>query len=175
MKRLLHLTVAVLTAFAYVLLPSPASACTWTNTTPSPNELPSTWGQVTVFNFYLSQDYEVSVRYEAEAWNGYLGEDAMDIDYEAKYSISVFEPQQDGKVKEWHHSNISSETGTIRSGETFQGHNSESYDASGLPKGAKVKAEASTEVTVHALDDDNQVIQTKWFVLGSISWTMPNN
>ena len=68
-----------------------------------------------------------------------------------------------------------SETGTIGSGETFQGHNSESYDASGLPAGVKVKAEASTEVTVHALDDDDQVIQSQWFVLGSISWTMPNN
>ena len=57
----------------------------------------------------------------------------------------------------------------------FQGHNSESYDASGLAAGVKVKAEASTEVTVHALDDDDQVIQSQWFVLGSISWTMPNN
>ena len=173
MKRLLHFTVAVLTAFAYVLLPPAASP--WVeSTTPSPNELPSTWGQAVVFNFSVSQDYEVSVRYQAQAWNGYFGEDAMDIDYEAKYRISVFEPQQNGDIKTLYHSNTNSETGTIGSGETFQGHNSASYDASGLPKGTEVKAEASTEVTVHALDDDNQVIQSQWSVSDSISWRMPN-
>ena len=62
---------------------------------------------------------EVSVRYEAEIWNGYLGEDAMDIDYEAKYRISVFEPQQNGDIKTLYYSNTNSETGTIGSGETF--------------------------------------------------------
>ena len=175
MKRLLHFTVAVLTAFAYVLLPPAASPCWVESTTPNPNELPSTSGKVVVFNLSVSQDYEVSVRYEAEIWNGYLGEDAMDIDYEAKYRISVFEPQQNGDIKTLYYSNTNSETGTIGSGETFYGHNSASYDASGVPAGTEVKVEAQTEATAHALDDDDQVIQSQWSVSDSISWTMPHN
>jgi len=97
MKRLLRPTAAVLTALTYVLLMlSPgASSDAWVeSTTPNPNELPSTSGQVVVFNFSISHDYEVSVRYQAQAWNGYLGEDAMTINYETKYRISVFEPDQ---------------------------------------------------------------------------------
>ena len=178
MKRLLRLTAAVLTALAYVLLPFPPDAVsgTWVeNTTPDPNQLPSTWGKVVVFNFSISHDYEVSVRYQAEAWNGYLDDDAMPINYEAKYRISVYEPQENGDVKNLFHSNTNWEDGTIASGETFHGHSSASYDASGLPAGINVVAEASTEVTVHALDDQDDVIQTKWFVSDSIPWTMPRN
>ena len=126
-----------------------------------------------MFNFSISHDYEVSVRYQAQAWNGYLGEDAMTINYETKYRISVFEPDQKGDVKKLFYSNTNWGSGTIGSGETFHGHNSASYDASGLPEGIDVKAEASTEVTVHALDDENQVIQSKWSVSDSIKWTMP--
>ena len=176
MKRLLRLTAAVLTALTYVLLTlSPgASSDAWVeSTTPNPNELPSTSGQVVVFNFSISVDYEVSVRYQAQAWNGYLGDDAMDIDYVARYRISVYEPQQNGDIKTLFYSNTNSESGTIGSGSTFYGHSSASYDASGLPDGIQVKAEASTEVTVHALDDDDQVIQSQWSVSDSISWTMP--
>ena len=148
---------------------------TWKeSTTPNPNELPSTSGQVVVFNFSISHDYEVSVRYQAQAWNGYLGEDAMTINYETKYRISVFEPQQNGDIKRLFYSNTNSGNGTIGSGETFHGHNSASYDASVLPDGIEVVAEASTEVTVHALDDDNQVIQSQWFVSDSIGWTIPD-
>ena len=76
MKRLLRLTAAVIAALAYVLLPFPPDAVsgTWVeSTTPNPNELPSTSGKVVVFNFSISVDYEVSVRYQAEVWNGYLG------------------------------------------------------------------------------------------------------
>ena len=178
MKRSLRLTAAVLTALAYVLLPLPpdASSGTWVeSTTPDPNELAATWGQVVVFNFSISHDYEVTVRYQAEVWNGYLGDDAMTINYEAKYRISVFEPQQNGDIKRLFYSNTNWGNGTIGSGETFHGHNSAFYDASVLPAGIKVKAEAATEVTVHALDDDDQVIQSKWFVSDSIGWTMPDN
>ncbi|MYB93518.1 hypothetical protein F4054_10320 [Candidatus Poribacteria bacterium] len=176
MKRLLRPTAAVLTVLTYVLLMlSPgASSHAWVeSTTPNPNELPSTSGQVVVFNFSISHDYEVSVRYQAQVWNGYLGEDAMTINYEAKYRISVYEPQQNGTIKRLFYSNTNSGSGTIGSGSTFHGHNSASYDASGLPDNIDVVAEASTEVTVHALDDDNQVIQSKWSVSDSISWTMP--
>ena len=67
------------------------------------------------------------------------------------------------------------ETGTIGSGETFYGHNSASYDASGVPAGTEVKVEAQTEATAHALDDDDQVIQSQWSVSDSTSWTMPHN
>ena len=176
MKRLLRLT-AVLAALAYVLLPFPPDVVsgTWVeSTTPSPNELPSTSGKVVVFNFSISVDYEVSVRYQAEIWNGYLGDDAMTINYETKYRISVFEPQQNGAIKTLFYSNTNCGSGTIGSGETFHGHSSASYDASGLPKSTKVKAEASTEATAHALDDDDQVIQSQWSVSDSISWTMPD-
>ena len=154
-ETLLRLTAAVLIALTYVLLPLPPDAVsgTWVeSTTPNPNELPSTSGQVVVFNFSISHDYEVSVRYQAQAWNGYLGEDAMTINYEAKYRISVFEPQQNGDVKQLFHSNTNWGNGTIGSGETFHGHNSASYDASGLPAGIEVKAEASTEVTVDSFN-----------------------
>ena len=178
MKRLLRLTAAVLTALTYVLLmlsPGGSSDAWVESTTPDPNELPSTWGQVVVFNFSISVDYEVSVRYQAEVWNGYLGEDAMTINYEAKYRISVFEPDQNGNVKRLFYSNTNWGSGTIESGETFHGHNSASYDASGLPDGIEVKAQAATEATVHALDDDDEVIQSKWFVSDTIGWTMPKN
>jgi hypothetical protein len=176
MKRLLRLT-AVLTALAYVLLPFPPDAVsgTWKeSTTPNPNKLPSTSGKVVVFNFSISVDYEVSVRYQAEVWNGYLGDDAMTINYKTKYRISVFEPQKNGAIKTLFHSNTNWGSGTIESGETFHGHSSASYDASGLPDGIEVVAEASTEVTAHALDDDDQVIQSKWFISDSIPWTMPD-
>ena len=178
MKRLLRLTAAILTALTYVLLPFPPDAVsgTWVeSTTPDPNELPSTWGQVVVCNFSISHDYEVSVRYQAQVWNGYFGEDAMAIDYKAKYRISIFEPQKNGDIKTLFHSNTNWGSGTIESGETFHGHSSAFYDASVLPDGIKVVAEASTEVTVHAFDDDDQVIQSKWFVSDSIPWRMPNN
>lgn len=178
MKRLLRPTAAVLTALTYVLLMlSPgASSHAWEeSTTPNPNQLPSTWGQVVVFNFSISVDYEVTVRYQAQAWNGYLGEDAMTINYETKYRISVYEPQKDGTIKTSFYSNTNGGSGTIGSGETFHGHSSASYDASGLPGGIKVVAEASSEVTVHALDDEDQVIQSKWFVSDCIEWTMPKN
>ncbi len=178
MKRLLRLT-AVLAALAYVLLPFPPDVVsgTWKeSTTPSPNELPSTSGKVVVFNLSISVDYEVSVRYQAEIWNGYLGDDAMTIKYETKYYISIFEPQEkDGRIKRLFYSNTNWGSGTIGSGETFHGHSSASYDASGLPAGIKVVAEASTEATAHALDDDDQVIQSQWSVSDSIPWTMPRN
>ena len=148
MKRLLRLTAAVLTAFAYVLLPFPPDTVSvaWVeSTTPSPNELPSTWGQVVVFNFSVSPDFVVSVRYQAEVWNGYFGDAAMDIHYWAKYRISVFEPQQNGALKTLFYSHTNEEAGTIGSGETF------------------------------ALDDANQVIQSQWTVSDSVTWTMPDN
>ena len=98
----------------------------------------------------------------------------MTINYETKYRISVFEPQKNGAIKTLFHSNTNWGSGTIGSGETFHGHSRASYDASGLPDGIKVVAEASTEVTAHALDDDDQVIQSKWFISDSIPWTMPD-
>lgn len=184
MKRLLSLTAAVLIVLACILLPltPDAASGTWVeSTTPTPNELPSTWGQAVVFNFSRSQNQVVSVRHQAQVWNGYFGEDAKDIDYWAKYRLSVFEPQQNGTVKTLYYSNTNEDHSAdegkepLGPGETFQGHSSDSLNAEayGIPAGTEVKAEASTEVTAYALDDDDQVIQSQWSVSDSINWTMP--